>query len=121
MKKGAQRLRVTEGMVEGLADGAVGIRKQRKRLGPVDDSRPDRKLFEPEALAVPHQRRRRRAVHLEDEAGPWAHVASLVVLAGRGSPALPGASGPDPALRMSKTIFTAPRRPAAAAWATASS
>ena len=121
-KQRAQRLGVTEGIVEGMSDRLVGIGERSKGLGPVDDPRPDGKPLEPEALAVPNQGRRSRSVDFEDEAGPRAHIASLVVSAAFGLPALVlGASGPDPPLRMSNTIFTAPRRPAAAACATASS
>ena len=72
---------VPERVLEGVADGAVGISERVEGLGPVDDPRPDGKAFETEALAVPQQRRRGRAVDLEDEAGPRAHFASLVVLA----------------------------------------
>ena len=119
----AQRLGVPEWIVEGVPDGLVRIGERRERLGPVDDPAPDGEPFEPEALTVPDQRRRSRSVDLEDEAWPRAHFASLVVPAESGllGRTVLDASRPDPLLRMSNTIFTAPRRPAAAACATASS
>src|SRR5271166_522485 len=108
-------------MIQSPANGGVGVGEHADRLWSVDDPGPDREPFETEALPVPHQRRRCRPVDFEDEAGPRAHFASLVVLAIRGPPAPAGTSWADPGLRRSNTIFTAPRRPAAAAWATASS
>ena len=94
-----------------MSDGLVGIREGIEGFRPIDDPGPDREPLEPEPLAVPNQRRRSRSVDLEDEAGPRTHIASLVG-AGSGLALRElGASGPGTALRMSNTIFTAPRRP----------
>ncbi len=96
-----QRVAVAEGVQQRVADGAIGVLDRLHRLGGVDDPAPLWERLEAEALAVPEQRRWRRLVHLEDEARSAAHRA------------VP--------FRMSNAIFTAPRRPAAPAWATASS
>ena len=97
-----RRLAVAERVEERVADGGVGVVDRVERLGRVDDPRADRQLLEAEALAVPEQGRRGRAVDLEDEPGP-AHQRFL----SRSS-------------RRSNATFTAPRRPAAVAWSMAS-
>ena len=96
-----QGVAVPDRVQQRVADGAVGVLDRLHRLGRVDHPAPLRERLEREALAVPEQRRWRRLVHLEDEARSAAHRA-----------------GP---FRTSNAIFTAPRRPAAPAWATASS
>src|SRR5580700_2577125 len=88
-------------MEQGDADGAVGVLDRLDRLGRVDHPAPLGQRLEREALAVPEQRGGRGLVHLEDESGSAAHRVC-------------------PFLR-SNAILTAPRRPAAPAWATASS
>src|SRR5207244_7110087 len=93
---------VTERMEERVANGLVGILDRLEGLGRVDDPRADRQLLEAEALAVEEEGRRGGAIDLEDEAGP-SHQRFL----SRSS-------------RRSNATFTAPRRPAAAAWSMAS-
>jgi len=96
-----QRVAVAHRVQQGVADGAVGVIEGRQGLGGVDDPAALGQRLEGEALAVPEQRRRGGLVHFQDETGTAAH---------RVCPFL-----------MSKAILTAPRRPAAPAWATASS
>ena len=68
-QQGRQRVLV-DGMVEGVADGAVDVVERRQRLGGVDHpAAVGRQLLEAEALAAPEQRGRRRAVDVEDESG----------------------------------------------------
>src|SRR5580693_3804629 len=88
-------------MEQGVADGPIGVIQGLHRLGGVNDAAALGKGLEREALAVPEQGRRRGLVHFEDETGTAAHRVCPFV--------------------MSKAILTAPRRPAAPAWATASS
>ena len=96
-----QRVAIADRVEQGVANGAVGIVERLHRLGGVDHPTALGEGLEREALAVPEQGRRRGLVHLEDETGSAAHRVCPFV--------------------MSKAIFTAPRRPAAPAWATASS
>ena len=96
-----QRVAVAERMEQGVADGAVGIVERLHRLGRVDHPAALGQGLGGEALAVPEQGRRRGLVHLEHETGTAAHRVCPFV--------------------MSNAIFTDPRRPAAPAWATASS
>ena len=96
-----QRVTVALGVEQGVADGPVGILDRLHGLGGVDDATALGQRLEAEALAAPEQGRWRRLVDLEDEAWTAAHRI-----------------GP---FRTSNAIFTAPRRPAAPAWATASS
>ncbi len=96
-----QRVAVTLRVEQRVADGAVGVLDRLHRLGGVNDAAALGQRLEGEALAAPEQGRWRRLVHLEDEAGSAAHRM-----------------GP---FRTSNAILTAPRRPAAPAWATASS
>jgi hypothetical protein len=102
-----QRLAV-DGVEEGVTDGLVRVPQGGQRLGRVDHPTAHRQLLEAEALAVHHQRGRGRPVDLQHEAGT-GRLAGLLATHRRRSP-----------LR-SKAIFTAPRRPASAAWASASS
>ena len=88
-------------MEQRVADGAIGILDRLHGLGCVHDATAFRQRLEAEGLAAPEQGRWRRLVHLEDEA--WAAAHRI---------------GP---FRTSNAILTAPRRPAAPAWATASS
>ncbi|GEM_PF-6883158 len=98
VEEGGKRLHV-EGLEEGLSDGRVGIDEAGKWLGWVDHPRSvGWETFEAEPLSVPEQHGRRRTVDVEDESGSWHQL---------------------PLLR-SKAILTAPRRPASAAWARAS-
>src|SRR5205814_1254005 len=87
---------------ERVADGLVGIVQRLQGLGRVDDAAADGQSLQPEALAVPEEAGRRRAVDVEHEPGS-GH--------GRYLPR---------SLRRSKAIFTAPRRPASAACSMAS-
>ena len=87
-------------------------RRCRQRLGWVDHPRAvGGQLLEAEPLAPPEQDRRRRAVDLEHETGT-RHFSPSSFEASYRRPHIEG-------LR-SKAILTAPRRPAAAAWAMAS-
>ena len=98
-----QRVAV-ERVEQRVADGAVDVVERRQRLGRVDDpAAAGGQLLEPEALAVLEQDRRRRAVDVEDESGTGHQMVPLSFSS-----------------RRSKAILTAPRRPAAAAWAMAS-
>ena len=100
-----QGRRVAERVVEGVADGGVGILEGVERLAGVQHAgATGRQLLEPEALAVVEEDRWGRAVDLEDEPRTGHQMLSL--------------SRSD---RRSKAILTAPRAPAAAAWAMASS
>ena len=110
---GAQRRGVAQGLVQGAPDGADGVGQGVDGLGRVEDPAPHRQLLEPVPLAVPEQRGRGGAVDLEDEAGPGAHESGPFV-----SVAAPRCRS---RARRSKTTLTAPRRPAAPAWASASS
>ena len=96
-----QRIAVAHRMEQGVADGAVGVVERLHGLGGVDHAAALGKGLEREPLAVPEQCGRRGLVHFEDETGSAAHRVCPFV--------------------MSKAILTAPRRPAAPAWATASS
>ena len=96
-----QRVAITEGVQQGVANGAVGVVERLHRLGCVNHPTALGEGLEREPLAVPEQGRRRGFVHLEHETGTAAH---------RVCPFL-----------MSKAILTAPRLPAAPACATASS
>ena len=80
---GPQRRGVAERVLEGVADGADGVLERVDRLGRVQDPAAHREALEAEPLAVPEQRRRCRAVNLEDEAGPRAHGCSPFVRVGR--------------------------------------
>ena len=72
-----------DGVVEGVADGAVDVVEGRHRLGRVDDAAaPGGQLLEPEALAVPEQRRRGRAVDVEHESGTGHQRPPPLVLLG---------------------------------------
>ena len=83
-----------------VADGPVQVREAVERFGRVDDPAAiDGEALEAEALAAPEQGRWCRAVDVEHEAGDVACQETS---------------------RRSKAIFTAPRRPAAVAWAIAS-
>ena len=110
---GPQRGDVAQGLVERPADGADGVGQGVHRLRGVEHPGPDGQLLEPVPLAVPEQGGGGGVVDFEDEAGPGAHGTDPFVL------------GPVPRwrcrARRSKTTFTAPRRPAAPAWARASS
>ena len=94
------------GWVEGVADGGLGVGQRVHGLGRVDDPAALGQPLQAEALAVPEQGGWRRAVDVEHESGPGAHRVR------------PFRSF---RLRRSKAILTAPRRPAAPAWAMASS
>ncbi len=96
-----QRVTIAGGVEERVANGPVRVFERLHRLGRVDHTAALGQRLEHEALAVPEQGGWRGLVHLEDEAGSAAH---------RVCP-----------FRTSNAIFTAPRRPAAPAWATASS
>ena len=101
-EQGRQRLAVPERVEERVPDGVVGVLDRLQGLRRVDDPRPDRQLLEAEALPVEEQRRRGRAVDLEDEPGP-AHQRFL-----------------SRSWRRSNATLTAPLRPAAVAWSMAS-
>ena len=122
-------LGIPDGVLEGVLDGRVGVGQRGDGLGRVDDPAARREALEPEALAVPEQRRWRRAVDLQDEPRPRTHcaastsspdvaVGALTSAVAAGRPAL---LQPPAVRRRSNTTFTAPRRPAFAAWRTASS
>ncbi len=82
------------------ADGAVDVVDRIERLGRIDHpAAVGGELLQAEALTVPEQGGRRRLVDVEDETGSGHQESSL---------------------RRSNAIFTAPRRPAVAAWAIAS-
>ena len=105
LEQRVQRGRVAERVVEGMADGGVGILEGLERLGRVEHAAATGgQLLEPEPLAVVEEDRWGRAVDLEDEPRTGHQMLSL--------------SRSD---RRSKAILTAPRAPAAAAWAMASS
>ena len=96
-----QWVAVAQRVEQGVADGAVRIVECLHGLGCVDHPAPLGQGLDGEALAVPEKGRRGGLVHLEHETGTAAHRVRLFA--------------------MSKAILTAPRRPAAPAWATASS
>ena len=82
-----------------VADLAVEVVEARQRLGWVDHpAAVGGELLEAEPFAPPEQDGGRRAVDVEHESGAWHQAVFL----------------------MSKAILVAPRRPAAAAWAMAS-
>ena len=84
---------------------ASGSLQGRQRLARVEDpAAAGGEPLEPERLAVVEEDRRRGAIDVEDEAGTGHQMLSL--------------SRSD---RRSKAILTAPRVPASAAWAMASS
>ncbi len=96
-----QGVSVADRVQQRVANGPVGVVDRLHRLGRVNHPAALGERLEREPLAVPEQGRWGGRVHLEDEAGSAAHQV-----------------GPFPT---SNAIFTAPRRPAAPAWATASS
>ncbi len=96
-----QRVAVAHRVEQRVTDGVVRVLDRLDRLGRVDHPAPLGQRLEGEALAVPEQGGWGRLVDLEHEAGSTAHRAC------------PFAT--------SNAIFTEPRRPAAPAWATASS
>src|SRR3984957_5186992 len=100
-EKGRQGVPVALRMQQRVTYGAIGILDRLHGLGRVHDATAFRQRLEAEGLAAPEQGRWRRLVHLEDKA--WAATHRI---------------GP---FRTSNAILTAPRRPAAPAWATASS
>ena len=105
LQERSQRSGVAEGVLERGPDGRVGVVEGGQRLGRVQDPAAARgQLLEAERFAVVEEDRRRGAVHLEDEPRTRHQMESL--------------SRSD---RRSKAILTAPREPADAAWATASS
>src|SRR5205823_10187711 len=89
------------GMQQRVTDRRVGIVERANRLRSVDDATSGGEAFEAEAFSVPEQRGRSGAVDVEDEAGTGHDYRRL-------------------SERRSKTILTAPRRPAAAACSMAS-
>jgi hypothetical protein len=102
-QQAAQRLAVAQGVVERMADGALGVVEGLERLARVEHAAAARRqLLEPQALAVVEQDRGRRPIDVEDESGAGHQRAVLVE-------------------RRSKAILTAPRAPACAAWSMASS
>ena len=105
LQQGAQRGGVAERVVQRVADRGVGIVEGRERLGRVQHpGAPGWQLLESEPLAVVEEDRWGRTVDLEDE--PWTGHQTVSL------------SRSD---RRSKAILTAPRVPADAAWAMASS
>ena len=100
-QESGQGIAVALGVEQGVADGAIGVLDRLHGLGGVHDATALGQRLEAEGLAAPEQGRWRRLVHLEDES--WTATHRM---------------GP---FRMSNAIFTAPLRPAAPAWATASS
>ena len=87
-----------------VEDRTVDVVDRIERLGAVDDAAATGwQLLETEAFTSPEHDRWRVAVHLEDESGARHQCFSFV------------------GVRRSKAILIAPRRPAAAAWAIASS
>ena len=101
-EQGGQRIGV-DGVEQRAPDGAVDVLDRVERLGCVDDAgSAGGEALEAELLAPPEQERRRGAIDLEDEAWSghqWIRSFSW---------------------RRSNATFTAPRRPAEAAWAMAS-
>jgi hypothetical protein len=100
-QKGGEGVTVAQWMEQGIADGAIGILDRLHGLGGVNDATALGQRLEAELLSVPEEGRWRRLVDFEDEA--WTATHRI---------------GP---FRTSNAILTAPRRPAAPAWAMASS
>ena len=68
LEQRAQRRGVAERVVEGVADGGVGVVEGVERLAGVEHAAAaGRQLLEPEPLAVVEEDRRGRAVDVEDE------------------------------------------------------
>ena len=109
-QQGTQRFGIAEGVVEGVADGAVGVGQTLEGFGRVDDpGAPGWQLLQAEALTVVEHDGRAVPVDVEDEAGSGGEVTSVAHRSLRSFSS-----------RRSNAIFTAPRRPAAAACSRAS-
>ena len=92
----------SSGMQQRVQDRTVDVAQRLDRLGRVDDAAAvGGELLEAEVLTAPEEDGRGGAIHLEDEAGT-GHYRWFSCL-------------------RSNATFTAPRRPAAEAWAMASS
>ena len=123
-EQGPQGLAVADGVLEGVADGAVGVGQGVDGLGRVDHPAAGGQLLQPEALAVVEQDGRRRPVDLQDETGPTQAAAPPIDLAddtceGELRELFVGAQRRF-SPRRSNTTLTAPRDPALAAWSMAS-
>ena len=109
-QQGTQRFGIAEGVVEGVADGAVGVGQTLEGFSRVDDpGAAGRQLLQAEALTVMEHDGRAVPVDVEDEAGSGGEVTSVAHRSLRSFSS-----------RRSNAIFTAPRRPAAAACSRAS-
>ncbi len=100
-QQGREGLGVAEWVAERSADRATWIFERIERLRRVDHPASLRQALQREPLPVPEQGRRCGAIDLQHEPRSRAHRTPF-------------------RSRRSKTTFTAPRRPAAPAWARAS-